>query len=112
MSTLDSSELDALIEQLTIDCYNDDEQLTGLLTGAEEALVVGEIATIAGMEIRVVAVDCPTDIRRGLTAVCERDGKRFELSLADLRFGDDSELGHVTDAYSHWLGCEPHPAPC
>jgi hypothetical protein len=111
VSTLSSSELDALIEELTIDCYNDEEQLTGLLTGAEEALVVGEIATIAGMEIRVVAVDCPTDIRRGLTAVCERDGKRFELSLADLRFGDDSELGRVTDAYSHWLGCEPHPAP-
>lgn len=111
MSTLSSSELDALIDELTIDCYNDQEQLTGLLTGAEEALVVGEIATIAGMEIRVVAVDCPTDIRRGLTAVFERDGKRFELSLADLRFADDSELGHVTDAYRHWLGCEPHHAP-
>ena len=104
-------ELDALIEELTIDCYNDEEQLTGLLTGAEEALVVGEIATIAGMEIRVVAVDRPTDIRRGLTAVCERDGKRFELSLADLRFADGSELRHVTDAYRHWLGCEPHHAP-
>jgi len=111
VSALSSSELDALIEELTIDCYNHEEQLTGLLTGAEEALVVGEIATIAGMEIRVVAVDCPTDIRRGLTAVCERGGKRFELSLADLRFADDSELRHVTDAYRHWLGCGPHHAP-
>jgi hypothetical protein len=108
---LSSSELDALIEELTIDCYNDEEQLTGLLTAAEEALVVGEIATIAGMEIRVVAVDCPTGIRRGLTAGCERDGKRFELSLADLRFADESELRHVTHAYRHWLGCEPHHTP-
>jgi len=28
VSTLSSSELDALIEELTIDCYNDGEQLT------------------------------------------------------------------------------------
>lgn len=111
MSTLSSAELDALIEELTIDCYNDDEQLTGLLTGAEEALVIGEVATIAGTEITIVAVDCPSDIRRGLTAVCERDGQRFELSLADLRFADTSELGRVTDAYRRWLGCDPHHAP-
>ena len=111
MSTLSSAELDALIEELTIDCYNDEEQLTGLLTGAEEALVIGETATIAGTEIRIVAVDCPSDTRRGLTAVCERDGQHFELSLADLRFADASELGRVTDAYRRWLGCEPHHDP-
>jgi hypothetical protein len=109
MSTLSSAELDALIEELTVDCYNDEEQLTGLLTGAEEALVIGEIATITGTEIRIVAVDCPSDIRRGLTAVGERDGQRFELSLADLRFADASELGRIADAYRRWLGCSLLP---
>jgi hypothetical protein len=44
VSTISTADLDALIEELTVDCYNDEEQLTGLLTGAEEALVVGEIA--------------------------------------------------------------------
>ncbi len=98
-----------MIDELTVDCYNDDEQLTGLLTGAEEALVVGEIATIAGAEIRIMAVDVPSDVRRGLTAMCERGGRRFELSFADIRFKDASELGRIAGAYRHWLGCSPHP---
>jgi hypothetical protein len=108
VSTPSTAELDALIDELTVDCYNDEEQLTGLLTGAEEALVVGEIAAIAGAEIRVMALDCPSDLRRGLTAVCERDGHRFELSLADIRFGDASELGRIAGAYRRWLGCSQY----
>ncbi len=110
MSTLSPAELDALINDLIVDCYNDEEQLTGLLTGAEEALVIGEVATIAGADIRIMAVDFPSGMRRGLTAVCERDGERFELSLADIRFGDASELGRVAGAYRRWLGCRPHPS--
>ncbi len=42
-----------------------------------------------------MALDCPSDLRRCLTAVCERDGHRFEASLADIRFGDASELGRI-----------------
>jgi hypothetical protein len=34
-----AAELDALIEELTVDAYNDEEQLSGFLVGAEEALV-------------------------------------------------------------------------
>lgn len=109
MSTLSPAELDTLIEDLTVDCYNDEEQLIGLLTGAEDALVSGEIATIAGAEIRIMAVDCPSGIRRGLIATCERDGRRFDLSLADVRFEDASELGQIAGAYRRWLGCDPHP---
>jgi uncharacterized protein YigA (DUF484 family) len=102
--------LDALIEELTIDAYGDEEQLTGFLTGAEDALIVGEIATVAGVEIRIVAVDCGPDVRRGLIAVCERDRRRFELSLADVAFGEVSELGRIVAAYRRWLGCDPHSA--
>jgi hypothetical protein len=109
VSTPSTAELDALIDELTVDCYSDEEQLTGLLTGGEEALVVGEIATIAGAEIKVMALDCPSDLRRGLTALCERDGRRYELSLADIRFGDAPELGRIAGAYRRWLGCSPHP---
>ena len=96
-STVSSAELDALIDELTIDCSNDEEQLVGLL--------------VAGAAIRIVAVDCPSDARRGLTVVCEREGQRFELSLADIRFADSSELGRAAAAYRRWLSCDPHPAP-
>ena len=109
-SATDLAALDALIEELTVDAYGDEEQLVGFLTGAEDALTVGEIATVAGVEIRIVAVDCGPDARRGLLAVCERDHQRFELSVADLAFGPSSELGQIVAAYRRWLGCDPHPA--
>lgn len=40
-----AAELDVLIEDLTVDAYNDEEQLGGFHCGAEEALVRGERAT-------------------------------------------------------------------
>jgi len=109
-SATDLATLDALIEELTVDAYGDEEELVGFLTGAEDALKVGEMATIAGAEIRIVAVDCGPDARRGLLAVCERDHQRFEVSLADLTFVPSSELGQIVAAYRRWLGCDPHPA--
>ena len=107
---LDLAALDALIEELTVDAFGDEEQLVGFLTGAEDALVVGEIATVAGVEVQIVAVDCGPDARRGLIAVCARDHQRFEVALADIAFDEFSDLGRVVAAYRRWLGCDPHPA--
>lgn len=55
----------------------------------------------------MIAVTEGPDSRRGLVAVCERDGPRHEVSLADLRFTPDSELGLIAAAYRRWLGCDP-----
>lgn len=106
MSKTRLDELDQLIAELNIDAYGDDEQLTGFLTGAEDALEAPEPASIVGVPVAVVRIDAGTDVRRGLTAVCERDGTRYVVSLVDLVFPADSELGRVTAAYRRWLGCE------
>jgi hypothetical protein len=107
MSAERLAELDALIEELTVDAYGDEEQLTGFLTGAEDALNAPEPAIIVGVPVQVVKVDAGLDVRRGLTAICERDGTRHEVSLADLTFPIDSQLGRVTAAYRRWLGYAP-----
>jgi hypothetical protein len=99
-----AAELDALIEELTVDAYGDEEQLSGFLVGAEEALVRGEHAMIAGTPVEVTSVDCGPDARTGLTARVLREGERFEVALADLRFAPDSELGVVVAAYRRWQG--------
>lgn len=104
MSKTRLDELDQLIAELTIDAYGDDEQLTGFLTGAEDALQAPEPASIVGVPVAIVRIDEGPDARRGLTAVCERDGTRYEVSLADLAFPADSELGRVAAAYRRWLG--------
>lgn len=99
-----AAELDALIEGLTVDAYNDEEQLSGFLVGAEEALVRGEHATVAGVTVEVMSVDCGPDARTGLTARVLREGKTHEVALADLRFAADSALRVVVAAYRRWQG--------
>lgn len=102
MST--AAELDALIDELTVDAYGDDEQLSGFLVGAEEALVRGEQATIAGAAVEVLSVDRGPDTRTGLTARVLREGVKYEVALADLAFTPGSELAVVVAAYRRWQG--------
>lgn len=95
--------LDALIEELTVDAYGD-EEVGGFLLGAEEALVQGEPATIAGVTVEVIRIGCGPDARTGLTARVLRDGANYEVALADLAFAPGSELGAVVAADRRWQG--------
>jgi len=99
-----SAELDALIDELTVDAYDEDEQLSGFVVGAEEALRRAEPATIVGVEVQVAGVDCGADGRIGLLARVRRDGATHEVALADLTFAVGSELGAVVAAYRRWQG--------
>jgi hypothetical protein len=101
------SELDALIDDLTVDAYNDEEQLAGFLVGADEALQRGERASIVGVEVDVVVVDAGPDARTGLTARVQRDGQTYDVALADLTFDADSQLGRIVAAYRRWQGRTP-----
>jgi hypothetical protein len=99
------TQLDALIEELTVDCYNDEEQETGFQVGAEEALRRGERAHLAGRELEVRRVVHGPDVRAGLRAqLRDQDGIAYEVALSDLAFPDDSELGTIVAAYRRWLG--------
>jgi hypothetical protein len=99
------AQLDALIEELTVDCYNDEEQETGFQVGAEEALRRGERAQLAGHELEVRGVIHGPDVRAGLRAlVRDQDGIAHKVALSDLVFPDDSELGTIVTAYRRWLG--------
>lgn len=92
----------AELEELTVDAYGDEEQLTGFHVGAEEALGQGERATIAGAPVEVVAVDCGPDARTGLIARVRREGSKHDVALADLVFAADSQFGLVVAAYRRW----------
>lgn len=98
------SRLDALIEELTVDAHDDEEQLSGFLVGVEGMLRRGEPAQIIGVEVNVAGVDVGPDARTGLIARITRDGKTYEVALADLTFAPGSELGLVVAAYRRWQG--------
>jgi hypothetical protein len=100
------AELDALIDELTIDCYGEEEQFDGLLVGAEGALEAPEAAAVVGVPVRVIGVKAGPDMRSGLIAICDREGSRHEIALADVTFEPDTPLGRVAAAYRRWLGFE------
>jgi len=106
-TTASLRELDALIDDLTVDAYNDEEQLSGFLVGAEEALNRGELAWLVGVEVKVVGLDVGPDARTGLTALVRRDDTTYEVALADLTFAADSQLGRRVAAYRRWHGRTP-----
>jgi len=101
------SELDALIEELTVDAHDDEEQLSGFLVGTEEAFQDGESAQLVGVQVQITAVDQGPDARTGLTARVRRDGVTYEVALADLTFAAGSRLGLVVAAYRRWQGRTP-----
>jgi len=97
-------ELDRLIEELTIDCYNEDEQLTGFLTGLEEEMTSPVSATVVGAPVEVLAFDYDGDLRHGLTASCRRDGTTYVVSALDLVLAEGSPVSRILAAYRRWSG--------
>ena len=66
------ADLEALIEEITVDCYGEEEELTGFLTYLEDALERPVEATVVGVPVIIVGVDCPAGALRGLVARCRR----------------------------------------
>lgn len=97
-------ELDGLIEEITIDCYGEDEQLIGFLTEIEQELTSPVAATVVGAPVEVLAIDYDGDPRRGLVARCRRDGTTYAVSALDLAVTDDSPLSRILAAYRRWSG--------
>ena len=57
MASLSVAQLEELIEQATVDCNNDSEQVCGLFTMLEESLAVPFETTVLGQVVTVTAVE-------------------------------------------------------
>jgi hypothetical protein len=94
-------ELAALIEQATVDCYNESERLTGLFTMIEDNLTVPFSTQVLGMAAKVVAVDLTTDDQ--IVAVCSRGRRRQRVPLLGLPLPEPPPEGaEWIDAYRAW----------
>jgi hypothetical protein len=94
--------LEAMIEEATVDAYNDDEQLTSLYTMLEEHLAVPFTTTVLGVEVTVRKVDLTGDT---IVAVCTRGRDRQRIDLLDLPLPTPPPDGSAwIDAYRHSAG--------
>ncbi len=102
MASKRNAALEAMIEEATIDAYNDDEQLTGLFTMIEERLAVPFTTTVLGVEVTVRKVDLTADT---IVAVCARGRHRQRIDVLDLPLPNPPPDGaDWIDAYRHWAG--------
>jgi hypothetical protein len=90
-----------LIEEATVDCYNDDEQVTGLYTKVEEHLELPFETTVLAVKVTVGGVDLRDT--GDIVALCSKGGSRQSISLDDLPLPTPPPQGvEWVEAYRLW----------
>ncbi len=103
--------LEALIEEITVDAYGDDEKLWAFGQAFADEVALPADAFAVGEPVSVLAIDYGGNVRRGLTARCRReDGAEHVVALCDVVFPERSNGSRHVAAYRQWLGLEPYPA--
>jgi hypothetical protein len=94
--------LDALIEEATVDAYDDDEQRVGFLTMLEEHLAVPFATQVLGVEVIVAKIEFSAG---DIVAICTRGQTRQAIGILDLPLPAPAPAGaEWIDAYRRWSG--------
>jgi hypothetical protein len=95
--------LDALIDEATVDCYNEAEQVTGLFTMLEDHLALPFPTTVLGVTVTVTRVDLADNNQ--IVAICRRDRVKQAIPLLDLPLPAPAPDGaEWIEAYRRWHG--------
>jgi hypothetical protein len=96
-----SAELDALIEEATVDAYNDHEQITGLFTMLDEHLTVPFDTELLGAKVTVRKIDLT--VEHEIVAICRRNALTQAIPILDLPLPAPRPDGaEWIDAYRRW----------
>lgn len=107
-----SDDIDAVIEEILVDAYGEDEQLWAFRQFFEDEAVFPFPAEVVGSSVEVVGVDYEGEERRGLVARCRRDGGDWTVALLDVVPGRMTErTAALVAAYRRWSGVEAGPGP-
>lgn len=91
-----------MVEDATVDCYNEDEQSTGLYTMIEDNLALPFTTQVLGVEVTVRRVEL---VGRRIVAICHRGRERQAIGILDLPLPDPQPDGaEWIAAYRHWGG--------
>lgn len=101
MGTMSRRELAALVEEATVDTYDEHEELSALFTAVEENLAVPFSTSVLGAEVTVRGIDLSLDGR--IVALCTRGGFRQAIGLLDLPLPDPAPDGaEWVEAYRYY----------
>jgi len=93
--------LDKLIEEATVDCYNESEEVSGIFTMLEDNLEVPFATKILGVDVTVERVDL--NDAGEIVAVCRRGREKLRVPVLDLPLPEPKPKGaEWIDAYRRW----------
>ena len=96
-----TAHLDKLIEEATVDCYNESEEITAIFTMLEETLTVPFATKLLGLEVTVERVDL--NKAGEIVAVCRRGREKLRVPIIDLPLPEVIPKGaEWMDAYRRW----------
>ena len=101
LSRIGKARLEEMIEQATVDAYNESEQITGWFTMIDENLAVPFETTVLGVLVTVGRVDLNRSEQ--IVAVCTRGGSSHSLPILDLPLPTPPPDGaEWVEAYRRW----------
>lgn len=97
---LKPEKLKQLIEEATLDCYDEYEQRVGFYTVLEENIQFPFKATVVGEEVEVVRVEQEND---RVDAICKRKGKSYTVDILNIEYKpQDVDGWEWIEVYRAW----------
>lgn len=108
MGDPDQARLDEMIAEAIVDCYTDDEAVTGFATMIEDHLELPFTTRVLGIEVAVRKIDQAAD--GSIVAVCTAGRERQRIDVLDLPMPEPPPAGaEWIAAYRCWLrGWDEH----
>lgn len=99
---ISTARLEEMVEEATIDCYNESEKVCGWFTMIDDRLAVPFETVVLGVTVTVERIDLtPAD---QIVAVCSRGRHRQSILLLDLPLSLATPEGaEWIDAYRLWV---------
>ncbi len=99
------AELNKMIQEATVDCYNEDEAFMGVLYYLADnisfpfkAKAFGDMAEVIGID------DEESELEREVMATIRMEGDEYTISLDELELEpDDTENARWLEMYEYWI---------
>lgn len=103
---MDQKRLAELLEEATVDCYDEEEEFSGVFATLEDNLDFPLQAKAMGNVVEVVGLDSnQSSLRRGILAIVRQGEQEYRVGLGELEFIDpDLVSAEWLAMYRYWLG--------
>lgn len=96
-----NKQLNNLIKEATVDCYDEYECLAGFSAYLGDKLSFPFLAQVVGEVVKVISLDFEDE---QIKAVCIKQGKKYKINILDIEYGQKITKNHqYIEAFRKWV---------